>query len=168
MIEVKLVEAEIFEKLIRFAYTGEITLSNKNVKWILQAADFLQMKPVTELCTDFIVKHFSVYNVVDYYLFAKNFMDCSLLEKTKSFLYKNFGEVVEKAEQAFFQLGMDDMLQVISRSELEVNTEEDIFNVVDKWIQANSNNKTELMKKLLPKVRIKPHIVFTSSYNILF
>ena len=154
MIEVKLVEAEIFEKLIRFAYTGEITLSNKNVKWILQAADFLQMKPVTELCTDFIVKHFSVYNAVDYYLFAKNFMDCSLLEKTKRFLYINFGDAVEKSEQAFFQLGMDDMLAIMCQSELTVNTEEDVFNALDKWIQANPNDKTDLMKKLLPKVRI--------------
>ena len=95
-------------------------------------------------------------------------MDCSLLEKTKSFLYRNFGDAVEKSEQAFFQLGMDDMLQIISRSELEVNTEEDVFNIVDKWIQANPNNKTELMEKLLPKVRIKFHFVFTSSFNILF
>ena len=168
MIEVKSVKAEILEKLITFAYTGEITLSNKNVKWILQAADFLQMKPVTELCTDFIVKHSSIYNVVDYYFFAKHFIDCSLLEKTTNFLYTNFVELVEKAEQEFFKLEMDDMLQIISRSELEVNTEEDVFHAVDKWIQANPNNKTELMKKLLPKVRIKPHFVFTSKFDILF
>ena len=95
-------------------------------------------------------------------------MNCSLMEKTTSFLYTNFVEVVEKAEQEFFQLGMDDMLQIISQSELEVNTEEDVFHAVDKWIQANPNNKTELMKKLLPKVRIKPHFVFTSTFDILF
>ena len=101
MIEVESVEAEILNELIKFAYTGEITLSNKNVKGILQAADFLQMKPATELCIDFIEKHLSVYNVVECYFFAKHFMGFSLLEKTKSFLYKHFGEVVDKAEQEF-------------------------------------------------------------------
>ena len=168
MIEVKSVKAEILEKLITFAYTGEITLSNKNVKWIFQAADFLQMQPVTELCINFIVKHLSVYNAVQCYLFAKHFMGCSLLEKTKSLIIRNFGQVVDKAEQAFFKLGMDDMIQIISRSELEVNTEEDVFHAIDKYIQANPNDKTELMKKLLPKVRIKPHFVFTSTFDILF
>ena len=144
---------EIWKKLVGFAYTGQMTLHYDDVKSVLEAADYLMMQRVTEMCESFIETHLNIHNVLEFFHYSKAFPHLALSEKTKSFLYRNFSEVVDRASQTFVQLEVDDMLQILSRSELEVKSEEEVFRAVEVWIEAKHKTRKQFMEILLSKVR---------------
>ena len=143
---------EIWKKLVGFAYTGQMTLHYDDVKSVLEAADYLMMQRVTEMCQSFIESHLNIHNILEFYHYSKAFPHLALSEKTKICLYHNFTEVVDRSSQTFVQLEIDDMLQILSRSELELNSEEEAFRAVEVWIEAEQNTRKQFMEILLTKV----------------
>jgi len=58
------VGADDFDKLIQFLYTGEVELTEKNVKNILQAADVLKLEELSKFCGAYLLDSISSSNCI--------------------------------------------------------------------------------------------------------
>ena len=152
MIDLNNIKAEILENINRFAYTGQLKLKRSDVISTLEASKYLSMDQAITLCVQFIKKNLTVFNVLGHYYYAKRMMYYQLLKVTKHFVYQNFNEMVKYPKESnFLNLGIGDLLKVLSRSELEVDGEMNVFAAVEVWVN-HSNTRKKFMNDLLDKV----------------
>ena len=64
------VDAEIFEEVVRYVYTGDVILTEGNVLGVLRASQFYKLLGVEELCCQFIQKHLPVLGMTEIFIYA--------------------------------------------------------------------------------------------------
>lgn len=152
------IDAGALESLIDFAYSGKIRINTINVQSLLVGASFLQLNKVREACCEFLKKRLHPHNVLGIRTFADTLGCTSLVEATNRFIQKHFVEVAHSEE--FLALQFSDVQEIISRDEIHVMSEEQIFEAVMIWVKRSIEDRAELLPELLTKVRmplLTPH-----------
>ena len=90
-------------------------------------------------------------NVATYYQIAKCFNSKILYVKTFSYIERFFAEVCDTGN--FFELDFNKVAQIISSSELRVDTELEVLYAADSWIKYDLEKRRKNAKGLLLKVR---------------
>lgn len=149
-VEIHGVTLEAFESLINYFYTSEITLSTVNVQEILAASSMLQVIPVSNACSDFMRRHLGVSNCLGIRSIADMLSCYDLKRIADEFARKNFTEVVTSEE--FLKLPLEQVLELFSADDLNVSSEESVFDAVVMWIKYDpvirDKHITELLKKV--------------------
>ena len=146
------IEEHALEALVNYAYSGCITVNINTVQAILIGANFLQLKTVKEFCSDFITKRLHPSNCLGVRQFGEMLMCNSLIEKSNSYLNKHFVDIAQSDE--FFQLPKENVIDIISRSELNVSNEEQVFNAASSWVKHDFEYRKAFMPELLQHVRL--------------
>ena len=58
------IDANAFEALINFAYSGKVTISTSNVQSLMMTANFLQLSRVRDACAEFLMARLCPSNVL--------------------------------------------------------------------------------------------------------
>lgn len=149
-VEIHGVTLEALEALVNYFYTSEITLSTGNVQELLAASSMLQITPVTSACSEFMKRHLGVSNCLGVSSFA-DMLSCSDLKKmADEFTLRNFTEVVTSEE--FLKLPLEHVLDIFSADDLNVPSEESVFNAVVTWIKYDPAKRDKYLAELLKKV----------------
>lgn len=150
-ITIKDIDPDALESLINFAYSGKVLISTSNVQSLLVGASYLQLNKVREACCEFLRKRLHPNNVLGVRSFA-DALGCScLVEATNRYIQKYFLEVSHSDE--FLNLQFTDVKEIISRDELHVTNEEQVFEAVMLWVKAQPQRKDHL-PELLTRVRM--------------
>lgn len=140
------------KSIIDFCYNSELALNNDNVHEILIGAHLLQMKEIENLCVNYMKKRIDHINC----LYVLDTADrCSLIELYNSALdycLDRFMQVIDQKE--FLYLDEDKLSRIISHDELNVDSEESVFNAIMLWISHDYNNRSSKVSNLLMHVRI--------------
>ncbi|KAG8196140.1 hypothetical protein JTE90_007875 [Oedothorax gibbosus] len=150
-ITIKEIDPEALELLINFAYSGKVVISTSNVQSLLVGASFLQLNRVRSACCDFLKKRLHPNNVLGVQSFADILGCINLVEATNRYIQMYFTEVARSEE--FTNLMFTDVKDIISRDELHVTSEEQVFDAVVSWVKAKDSRKTYL-PELLTQVRM--------------
>jgi len=159
-ITMRSIDPSAMEALINFAYSGRITISTSNVQNLMLGANFLQLSRVRDACAEFLQTRLSPGNVLGIRQFAESLGCLALVKSSDKFIQKHF-EAVAEAEE-FLALGLEEAVELVSRDELHVASEEVVFIAVLKWIKQDVPRRGTKMPQLLTKVRLPlltPHFL---------
>ena len=136
------VSDDTLETLVDFAYTSHITLTEKNVYSIFEAADLLQFTGVRGACFKFFKQQINKSNCIRTWLFAKSHNCTELIDASLRYIECNFLEIVKGTE--FLELDQPDIVvEIVGQEDLAITSEEQVYEGVLSWIK----NKLELRKK---------------------
>ncbi|XP_033642334.1 kelch-like protein 17 [Asterias rubens] len=146
------IQASAVEQLVQFAYTAEINIGEKNVQALLPAASVLQLHSVRDACCKFLLGQLDPSNCLGIRRFA-DMHGCYDLEQS-SLLYslQNFNHVVNTEE--YLHLPVDEVAQLISSEQLNITSEEDVFNAVVMWVRTDLQPRLKYVDKLMELVRL--------------
>ena len=148
----------VIEEVLEYLYTGHIDINENSANFdLIAAADYFVMPSLKALCGRIILKTLAPCNCVSIYYFALKYR-CEELEKgAKDFILANFAAVADTED--FLNLSSKQVEQWISSDEIIVEGEEEVFEVVVKWMKRNdcqNQNFYELFRHIrciyLPRV----------------
>uniref|UniRef100_A0A915Q811 BTB domain-containing protein n=1 Tax=Setaria digitata TaxID=48799 RepID=A0A915Q811_9BILA len=148
-IHLKDFEPDTLEQLISFSYTGSVRITAANVQSMMHAANFLQLTGIVDECSKFLKCRLHAQNVLGIRSFAMALGCVSLVLST-----------VSQGEE-YLALSVDDVVTILSRDELFVESEEQMFDACMRWVQHDPERK-QYLPRVLTCVRmplLKPHFI---------
>jgi len=123
----------VMEEVLEFLYTGHVNITKENAFDLFAQADFFLLPNLKRLSGDFILQTLSVGNCVMVYYFAAKYQWEELQKGAKDFILANFVTVAETED--FLNLSSKQVEEWISSDGIVVEGEENVFEVVVKWIE---------------------------------
>lgn len=126
------VEAAATEALIKFMYTGQVSIDVSNVQSLLPAARVFLLSDVVDSCCRFLREQLDAQNCLGIRNFASAH-DCGELKgSADKFATQNFLDVVKSDE--FLLLPDSQLVEIIKSDELKCPEEEDVYSAVMRWV----------------------------------
>lgn len=155
------VEASVMEQLINYAYTSEILINRQNVQALLSASNLLEILPVKEACSQYLEQNMDETNSIGIHCFAEAHSCTELQQKSKKFILKHFPSV--SLQEEYLQLTKDKLIEFLQDEELNIDSEEQVFQSAVRWLDFNTEERTDDFEKVLKHVRlplISPYYLF--------
>ena len=152
IITLREVEPEAIELLIQFVYTGSIEVGEDNVQCLLPAANLLQLMEVRDICCEFLQDNLHPSNCLGIKRFADRHSCPNLLSMAQQFAQKYFSDVCNCDE--FLNLPLEQVVELISSSDLGVLSEEHVFESVVSWIEYDRGERSQHLSTLIQHVRL--------------
>ena len=109
-------------------------------------------------------------NVLTFYSLAKQYKLATVSKSSLLCIERCFSIIIKT--QNFLHLDFNLVAKVLASSELNIQTEVEIFNAVINWIKHNIEERSKYAKQLLLKVRFtllsKPALKFISNFDSTF
>ncbi|CAH8665312.1 unnamed protein product [Schistosoma margrebowiei] len=145
-------DGDAVETLIDFCYTSQITVEECNVQNLLPAACLLQLTEIQDVCCEFLKRQLDPSNCLGIRAFADTHACRGLLRVADRFTHLNFLEVVESEE--FLLLPVSHLVDILSSDDLNINSEEQVYYSVMRWMHHNLSDRRPYLSYLLEHVRL--------------
>ncbi|XP_014405212.1 PREDICTED: kelch repeat and BTB domain-containing protein 6 [Myotis brandtii] len=133
------VDAESFEVLVEYCYTGRVSLSEANVERLYAASDMLQLEYVREACASFLARRLDLANCTAILKFADAFGHRKLRSQAQSFIAHNFKQLSQMGpirEETLADLTLAQLLAVLRQDCLNIEHEQTVCHVAMQWLEA--------------------------------
>ncbi|XP_078656149.1 kelch repeat and BTB domain-containing protein 2-like [Branchiostoma floridae x Branchiostoma belcheri] len=144
-------DADMFEEILSYIYSGTLHVSLDRVQPLYQAADLLQLDYVRDTCSSYMAMNVERSTCVDLYKFAEVFSVRNILNPCLQYIIKNFTEVSSSEE--FCSLSVDQLTEIISQDKLEVKEETRVWEAVVRWVQHSREDRLQHLPSILPHIR---------------
>ncbi|XP_019630540.1 PREDICTED: uncharacterized protein LOC109474632 [Branchiostoma belcheri] len=144
-------DADMFEEILSYIYSGTLHVSLDRVQPLYQAADLLQLDYVRDTCSSYMAMNVERSTCVDLYKFAEVFSVRNILNPCLQYIVKNFTEVSSSEE--FYSLSVDQLTEIISQDKLEVKEETRVWEAVVRWVQHSREDRLQHLPSILPHIR---------------
>lgn len=142
----------VMNDLLNYIYTGEVEITEENVKELVFAGDYLLIDSLKNKGSYFLEETLSPSNCLSVRAFSEKF-DCEkLMDKSESFILDNF-VAVSKSEE-FLHLRVSEIEKLISLDDVIIETEEQVYEAVISWVKHDPENRKQDFARLLSKVRL--------------
>lgn len=152
VIHLKEVDESALHILVDFAYTGKAHVTQENVQLLLPAANMLQLSRVKEICCQFLSQQLHSSNCLGINKFAEAYSCQSLLKKSRKYIQDHFQEVIQHEE--FLLLPVSQLVELLRDDNLNVVSEQVVFEALLSWIKHKLSERISLLGKLLKYVRL--------------
>ena len=142
--------------VIGYIYSAKVTVQRENAVGLLRAACTYEMPALATICCDWLISKLHTYDVVGLLCLCRE-LDSeyteNLEEESKNYIITKFSEV--SAEDEFYVLGYEDLKEIIQDDSLDIGKEEDVVDVVMKWIGHAEETRLSHLRELLSCVRLE-------------
>ncbi|KAK2188925.1 hypothetical protein NP493_119g01051 [Ridgeia piscesae] len=138
--------------VVDFAYTGRLQLQLANFEDVLSAATHLQVSEAMELCCQFLERVITVENCVSLLNIAEMFSLIRSSDKVYKFIVTHFDCLSQQGE--FYNLSSTQLAELLSENDLEITSEYQIFELVQKWINFDLTQRLQYLPLLMKNVRL--------------
>nr|WEX30410.1 Kelch-like protein 12-A-1 [Carassius gibelio] len=149
-VDIQGLTASTMEILLDFVYTETVLDTVENVQELLPAACLLQLKGVKRACCDFLNSQLDPSNGLGIRDFAETHNCLDLMQAAELFSQKHFAEVVQQEE--FMLLSQSEVEKLIKCDEIQVDSEEPVFEAVLNWVKHNRKEREPYLADLLEYV----------------
>ena len=119
-VEIQELNPRAFSIILNYIYAGkEPNVKVDNVESLLEAACFLQLNHIKELCLDHLKDMIDIGNVLELSAFASRYNFTDLIETSKRFLKMNFYQIA--TSPSFLNLSEEEVGIIISGDIADVN-----------------------------------------------
>ena len=141
-----------------FIYRGEISINDENVFEVLLAADHLQVTSAIQQCCDYLQTEF-VQRKLDLKTYCRI---CRIadrhglkdwLEASKCKMASMYEDICEK-EEFLSHIDADQLLNLLSRDDLNAPSENFVFKSVMQWIKSKKEERMPVAAKVIEGVRL--------------
>lgn len=152
-IDLEDVDPDVMGKILHYIYTSEIEITEKNVQDIFSVANMFQIPSIFTVCVSFLQKKLCLSNCLAIFRLGL-MLDCPRLAvSARDFLCDRFNLIVRDEE--FSQLSPDELIAIISSDSLNVEKEEDVFQVVMKWAAKDKENRAKALPVVFESIRFR-------------
>ncbi|KAK7800472.1 hypothetical protein U0070_024252 [Myodes glareolus] len=162
VVSIEGIHPKVMERLIEFAYTASISVGEKCVLHVMNGAVMYQFDSVVRACSDFLVQQLDPSNAIGIANFAEQIGCTELHQRAREYIYMHFGEVAKQEE--FFNLSHCQLATLISRDDLNVRCESEVFHACINWVKYDCSQRRFYVQALLRAVRchaLTPHFLQT-------
>ncbi|XP_055354127.1 influenza virus NS1A-binding protein-like [Paramacrobiotus metropolitanus] len=160
--EVKLQELSlaVLQNVVDYVYSSEITVDDSNIHALLAASVFLDTVPLAKTCWEFLERHLSRNTCLA--VFCS--LHCEthrpqLTDRARTLILRHFADISKNS--AFLQLSKDQVIELISSDDLEVEREEDVLSAVMRWLYYDLEHRRPQLYDVVQFVR-QPLLSVTS------
>ncbi|CAF3735659.1 unnamed protein product [Rotaria socialis] len=153
IVDIHDIKGDTMNLIIDFIYTHEITLNENNIYEILPATNQLQVLELFSLCENYLYQKLSPENAIGIREFASFFYCKNLSEKAEIYLLTNFIEISIKSDE-FLELDLEQIIHILNSDELNVRSEQAVFDAVIRWIDYRPDERKKNIVDLLKCVRL--------------
>lgn len=133
------ISAMAFHSILDYLYTSEIELTDENVQDVLEAAVYLQIPHIIDMCTEYLEKHLNAENYAGIVKIAKTLALRELEITVYNYICDNLS-VLAKLDQ--FRYLSADHIENILKFDIPVDcTEADLLHFILKWFFNNNVSK---------------------------
>ncbi|XP_035677749.1 kelch-like protein 12 [Branchiostoma floridae] len=151
-VELQGLSPRVMEILLDFVYTETVNVTVENVQDLLPAACLLQLKGVKEACCDFLESQLDPSNSLGIMSFADAHTCQSLRRAAEVHTHRHFSDVVQHEE--FLLLERDDVEKLLKCDEIQVPSEEPVFEALMQWVKHRLEGRKPYLPELLESVRL--------------
>ena len=146
------ISGSVMEDVLEFIYTGTVEVTEENAEELVVTTNYLLVPNLKTISGRFIQQQMCELNCISTFYFAEKY-DCEeLLNDSKSFIHANFASVADMNE--FLSLEAKEVERWISSDEIVVETEADVFQIAQKWVEHNKSERKAVFEELLRHVRL--------------
>lgn len=138
--------------LINFAYTSQLTITDSNVQNLFLAADLLQFKWAKDSCVQFIMQQIDIANCLGVRALAERHSCKAMYEAATRYVMENFIKVSQTED--FQILSANEVMEVISRNDVTVCDEMEVFQACISWIEYNTESRKGHLSEFLKVIRL--------------
>lgn len=148
-------DPKIVESMVRYFYSGEVTLEKENVYPIINIADKFKVEDLKSSCFTFLVKTLDTNSCITMIMTAKtggfNFDSKDLVSKCISFIEKNTQDILDS--NGFLTFDKDVVISILQSDNISCD-EIDLYNAAIKWgkNQCKDRKKFSDLKEVLSGV----------------
>ena len=146
------VSAGAVRVLLDYLYTSRVLVTRDNVQDLLPAADQWQLEWVCTVCCDFLKSQLDTSNCLGIRAFASAHCCTDLKVAAETFAQQHYLVVQEGAE--FLQLDMAEFAELLQSEDLNVETEEQVFESVMMWVEHDVASRHAHLSSLLQHIRL--------------
>lgn len=151
-VEVNEITATAIEILLDFIYKGEILITEENVEDVFCGSCLLLLESVTQACCKFIQDRLTISNCWGIRALSDKFNCNELLQRANTFIEENFMEAASCDE--FLILPPSHLEEILMNDEIVIPREEDLYELLLKWVEHNREERVKHFPSLLEKIRL--------------
>uniref|UniRef100_A0A8D3BDX6 Kelch like family member 11 n=2 Tax=Scophthalmus maximus TaxID=52904 RepID=A0A8D3BDX6_SCOMX len=145
-------DPETVRRVVQFMYTGEITVTTANVHEVLELGDRFLLVQLKNFCGDFLMKKLSLSNCVAVHSLAHMYTLDQLALGAAKTIRRNFNKVIRNEE--FYTLPFHLLRDWLSDSEITVDSEQELFETIVKWVQHDKEERETHFEELFELLRL--------------
>ncbi|XP_023264872.1 kelch-like protein 11 [Seriola lalandi dorsalis] len=145
-------DPDTVSSVIQFMYTGEIRVTTANVHEVLELADRFLLVQLKNFCGEFLMKKLSLSNCVAVHSLAHMYTLDQLALGAAETIRRNFHKVIHKEE--FYTLPFHLVRDWLSDSEITVDSEQELFETIVKWVHQNMVEREKHFEELFRLLRL--------------
>ncbi|XP_066272325.1 kelch repeat and BTB domain-containing protein 8-like [Branchiostoma lanceolatum] len=144
-------DTDMFGAILSYIYSGTLHVSLDKVQPLYQAADLLQLDYVRDTCSSYMAMNVEGSTCMDLYKFAGIFSLEIVRAVCLPHITRNFTEVASSEE--FCSLSENQLTEIISHDELDVEEETTVWEAVVRWVQHSREDRQHHLPSILPHIR---------------
>ena len=154
LIKLELEEATetVMEDALKYLYTGNVTVVEERAHNLIATANYLLLPSLKTMAGNVLKKTVTTENCLFNYYFAEKYECVELKEKCREVIKSKFRVVMETVD--FLNLDMKQVMEWVSRDDVIVKEEEDIFKGIVKWVSHIKSERENHFLELLSQVRM--------------
>ena len=139
VIRLKETSKAVMEEVLEYLYTGHVDINEANVFDLLAVADYFLISSLKTLCVNVLLQALSLSSCIAAYYTAMRYRCEELQKGAKDFILANFVAVAKTED--FLNLSSKQVEVWISSDEIVVEGEEEVFEVLVRWMERNERQK---------------------------
>ncbi|XP_069101205.1 kelch-like protein 24 [Argopecten irradians] len=148
-IDLKQIDAHVFEYLLHFIYTGRVQITVSIVEELFRQAYLFQVSPLVDLCLKFFKENMNETNCLAALTLGDSHAHRPLYEFAKEYACLHFQSI--RQDEDFTKLSIECVVDLLSDRRLQCSSEDEVFESSIKWLdyeQDNENRKSFRFKIL--------------------
>lgn len=147
------ISKEIMNELISYAYMRQVTVTSYNVEELLVTADYFRIEGIAEVCCEFLRSQLNPKNCISIMQFARKYFCNKLANEAEIYLLRHFPEVAVESQE-ILNISLDDFKCITNHDELNVKSEETVWEAVLRWIDFDPENRKQHIVTLMQTIRL--------------
>ncbi|KAG7204994.1 hypothetical protein KM043_005379 [Ampulex compressa] len=147
------VSSNMMNLLLEYAYLRSIDVTGENVCQLLITADYLNILGVLELCCDYLRKNLAPDNCIGVVRFARDYFCKGLEAEAYRYVMRHFVQVAQTSKE-ILHLPIEELRTLVGDDELNVKSEETVWELVLKWINHEPESRKDHIVDLMKNIRL--------------
>ena len=157
IIRLEMFSEAVMATTLQFIYTGHVqTLEGDNARDLIVIADYLFLQKLKTLAEGVLLRELelNISNCMSTYHFSQRYQCEELFNKTKKIIFANFNALYEANREDFLNMSSKEIEMWISNDEININAEEDVFDIIVTWIDQDKGKRKKYFAELFRQVRL--------------
>ena len=152
VIRMKSIDADVMQILVTYLYTRKLTINKNDAEKVLKAANLLMIETVERACCEMLLGPVCSESALEYAILAERYNLDSLMIEAIKFLLQDATKLCEN--NSLFDIGERAFIQLITNDDLGVQLEEQVFEMVVRWVEHEPKSRSKYFNDLLCHVRL--------------